>query len=90
MMKSNTNCAFIDVRSAEEFACGHAKGFKNVHLDEIARNIQRLPKADTIYFMCHSGGRSSMATRIAAAHGVNAVNVEGGFSAWKKEGLPME
>lgn len=84
------NAIFIDVRSAEEFAKGHAKGFINIPLDEIAQDISRVPKADTIYFICHSGGRSLLATKLAISHGLNAGNIEDGFSAWQKAGFPVE
>lgn len=89
-MSSDTNCAFIDVRSVDEFARGHAKGFVNIPLDDIALDVDRVPKAEAIYFMCHSGGRSFLATKLAISSGLNAVNIDGGFSAWQKAGLPTE
>ncbi|MEK7134560.1 MAG: rhodanese-like domain-containing protein [Patescibacteria group bacterium] len=82
--------AFVDVRSVEEYARGHAKGFTNIPLDEIARDISHIPKADAVYFMCYSGGRSFLAAKLALSHGLNTMNIEGGFSAWQKAGLPVE
>ncbi len=84
------DAVLIDVRSEAEFAKGHAKGFVNIPLDEITKDPESIPKSDTVYFMCHSGGRSSLATKIMIERGVNAVNIEGGFFAWKAAGLPVE
>ena len=89
-MESGNGAAFIDVRSAEEYRRGHAKGFLNVPLDDIARNPSCLPKTKTVHFMCHSGGRSFLATKLATEHGLRAINITGGFSAWQKAGLPVE
>jgi len=81
--------AFIDVRSNGEFKHGHAQGFENIPIEDIVGNPAVLPKKE-IFFMCASGGRSARATRIAQENGISARNVEGGFFAWKKEGLPVE
>lgn len=90
IIEHDGNGVFIDVRSADEFGRGHAKGFVNIPLDEIVLDVGCIPKAETVYFMCHSGGRSRLAVGLVASHGINAVNVEGGFSAWQKAGLPVE
>lgn len=89
-MKDAAKYAFIDVRSKGEFEHSHAQGFENVPIEDIVADPNVLPKKEEVFFMCASGGRSSRATHIAQEHGVNAMNVEGGFFAWKKEGLPVE
>ena len=86
----NNNFIFIDVRSEAEFVRGHARGFVNIPLDEIASDMKRIHSAECVYFMCHSGGRSFLATKLVVERGINAVNIEGGFSAWKAAGLPVE
>ncbi|MEK7065803.1 MAG: rhodanese-like domain-containing protein [Patescibacteria group bacterium] len=90
IIDGNKESVFVDVRSVEEFGEGHAKGFVNIPLGEIAQSFLRVPKIETVYFMCHSGGRSFLATKLAISKGLDAVNVEGGFTAWKGAGLPVE
>lgn len=79
----------IDVREPDEFAGGHAVGAVNVPLGSIAS--ASLPdESSTVYVICQSGGRSLRAVGALIARGVDAVNVEGGTSAWTLAGLPAE
>lgn len=85
----------IDVRSAMEWNGGHAVGARHVPLgriDPAAVISQRLGKPeDPIYVICASGGRSASACEAFHRAGfTQAVNVEGGTSAWSRAGLPME
>ena len=48
-------------------------------------------KAQPIYLICKSGGRSMrVATALAEAGFTNLTNVEGGTSAWVAAGLPVK
>ena len=85
----------IDVRSTLEWNGGHAVGARQVplgQLDPAAVVSQRLGKPDDpIYVICASGGRSAAACETFHRAGfTQAVNVEGGTSAWRRAGLPME
>lgn len=42
------------------------------------------------YVICQSGARSLRAVEALTARGIDAVNVEGGTSAWLLAGLPSE
>lgn len=45
----------------------------------------------TFLFMCAGGLRSALATQIATRMGLKpAINVKGGFGAWRKAGGPVE
>ena len=45
----------------------------------------------TFIFYCASGWRSALATRTVQEMGLEPVkHIEGGFTAWKKAGLPVE
>ncbi len=82
--------AFIDVRTPEEYAAGHAAGAQNVPLatiDEAA--IKHLKQFKEVYAICRSGGRSSTAAAKLVAANVNAFSVAGGTSAWREQGLPI-
>lgn len=85
-----SNTAFIDVRTPAEYASGHAVGARNLPLDTLnEKNSADLVKFETVYVICQSGGRSSMAAGALKKAGVKAVNVSGGTLAWRSEGLPM-
>ena len=82
---------FIDVRSPEEYREGHAAGTHNVPIQELdAAHAAELKDNSEVYVICQSGGRSSVATAVLRSMGVNAINVEGGTSAWSTSGLPIE
>jgi rhodanese-related sulfurtransferase len=79
----------IDVREPDEFAAAHAAGAINVPLGGLAS--APLPdESETVYVICQSGGRSLRGVQTLAARGMDAVNVEGGTSAWILAGLPAE
>ncbi len=85
----------IDVRTGMEWNGGHAVGARHVplsRLDPAAVVSQRVGKPDEpIYVICASGGRSASACDAFHRAGfTQAVNVEGGTSAWSRAGLPME
>jgi rhodanese-related sulfurtransferase len=87
---NGNNICLIDVRSAEEFRGGHAKGAQNIPLETLMDNCGVLKRYDEVYIICQSGGRSAQATEQLSPLGVNAINVSGGTSAWKLAGLSME
>lgn len=77
----------IDVREPDEFAAGHAVGAINVPLGGLAS--ARLPdESATVYVICQSGARSQRGVQALEARGLDAVNVEGGTSAWLAARLP--
>ena len=51
----------VDVRSAAEFAAGHAAGSRNIPLDELGRRARELDKSRCVVLCCASGARSGMA-----------------------------
>jgi rhodanese-related sulfurtransferase len=82
---------FVDVRSPEEYAAGHAARAKNIPLTELQANLDRLEKNEPVYVICQSGRRSKEAGDILLKNGFNWVfSVDGGTSAWQTAGLPME
>ncbi|MBK8304634.1 MAG: rhodanese-like domain-containing protein [Chloracidobacterium sp.] len=82
---------FIDVRTAEEYAGGHAARAVNVPLDTISSKLDTLEKNEPVYLICQTGNRSKKAAAILKESGFNNVlNVTGGTVAWQAAGLPME
>ncbi len=78
----------IDVREPHEFVAGHAVGAINIPLGTVESAALSDPAAP-VYVICQTGGRSARATQALSAQGVDAVNVEGGTSAWIVAGLPI-
>ncbi|MBI3130792.1 MAG: rhodanese-like domain-containing protein [Acidobacteria bacterium] len=64
----------VDVRTAGEFAAGHASGTVNIPLDQLARRTAELDKARPVLLCCASGSRSAMAANLLKAQGFEAVN----------------
>jgi rhodanese-related sulfurtransferase len=77
----------IDVRSTGEFKGGHIDEAQNIPLDDIAEAADRLKGIGTVYVNCGSGVRSCQATEQLEKCGVNVVNVEGGLTAWLRDGF---
>ena len=84
---------FVDVRSPQEFAAGHAPGAVNIPLlfldptgrrpnpDFMAACAKALPKSAPIILGCASGGRSGQAQAMLRSEGwTDLSNMIGGFS----------
>jgi phage shock protein E len=63
----------VDVRSAEEFAGGHAPQSENVPLAELQYRVGELNPNQHIIVCCASGTRSSMARRLLRRRGFERV-----------------
>lgn len=71
----------IDVRSPQEFKGGHFKGSKNIPLDRIQTEAQKIKALDKpVVVCCASGMRSSQAKSILLNQGVKVVENGGGWS----------
>ena len=81
---------FIDVRTSEEYAAGHANRAINIPLNELANNLDRLERNEPVYVICQTGRRSKEAADILSKSGFKWVfSVTGGTTQWRAEGLPM-
>lgn len=82
---------FVDVRTPEEYAGGHAVRARNIPLNELPSKLDRLEKNEPVYVICQSGRRSKEAAEILNQNGFKWVfNVTGGTNEWTARGLPME
>jgi rhodanese-related sulfurtransferase len=80
----------LDVREDSEFELGHAPGAHHVPLAEIPDHLHDLAKDSRIVCVCRSGGRSARAGKFLLEQGFDAVNLEGGMTAWAEAGAPLE
>jgi len=86
----------LDVREPAEYAAGCLPGAINIPRGVLEFKISSHPdfqdkqqKNITVY--CLTGGRSALATEALNKLGYsNAISMEGGFTAWKENGLQIE
>jgi hydroxyacylglutathione hydrolase len=79
----------LDVRGASEHAAAHLAEARNIAYTRLLPRVGELPRDRRILVHCALGGRSAAATAMLRRAGFDAVNVAGGFEAWKKAGLPL-
>lgn len=71
----------IDVRSAAEFKGGHIKGSKNMPLQTLTANLNKLKNKDKpVITCCASGMRSASAKNLLKSKGFTQVYNGGGWS----------
>lgn len=72
----------IDVRTPEEYACGHIKNSINMPLDDFRDNLDKIDFNKDIYITCQVGHRGYLATRILKNEGfkANIYNLSGGYA----------
>ncbi|MCY7375943.1 MAG: rhodanese-like domain-containing protein [Pyrinomonadaceae bacterium] len=82
---------FIDVRTTEEYAGGHAPKAANFPLDALEKDLAKLDKDKPVYLICQTGRRSQKGAEILQKAGFkNIYNIQGGTSAWTGAGFPTE
>jgi rhodanese-related sulfurtransferase len=80
----------LDVRTPQEYASGHVPGAINVPHDEVAARAAELAGTRPVAVYCQRGPRARLAEAALRGAGRERVlHVEGGFSAWESDGLPV-
>ena len=80
----------VDVREGWEYEKDHIAGSKLIPLARIISNPGVID-TDNVVFVCEVGQRSGVAAELAASLGYeNLYNLEGGMSAWRTHGYPVE
>lgn len=80
----------VDVREPNEYAAGHVPGALPMPLATVPLKHTELPKGETLYLICQTGGRSFTAATWLAQQGYDVRNVTGGTSDWIANGFPVE
>ena len=83
----------LDVREKYEFDSGHVPNAMHVPMSIVPLRVQDIKgpsSANPVWVICESGARSWQVSDYLTRHGVDVVNVEGGTSAWRASGLPVE
>lgn len=76
----------IDVRSPFEYNNGHISGAKNMFIDTLRQNIDKIdvPKNTAIYLYCQIGLKGYLAANILRDNGfTNLYNLSGGYSTYR-------
>lgn len=76
----------IDVRELDEYESGHVPGALLMPMAEVPVRVGDVPRGETVYLVCETGGRSERAALFMRQAGVDAVNVAGGTRAWIRSG----
>jgi rhodanese-related sulfurtransferase len=83
MRKEGKQHMLLDIREQQEIEICKIDGSVHIPMNTLPNNLARVPKDQPVVVMCHMGGRSWQVTQWLRAQGYeNAVNLDGGISAW--------
>ena len=88
----NNDAMVVDLRGADSFALGHIVKARNIPMDELDTNHDRLAgfKDKPIVAVCQSGVISNKAVDKLRKSGFESVyGLKGGMTAWSQAGLPV-
>lgn len=73
----------IDVSTKDEYMINTVAGAKNLPVDDLRDNLDKLDKEKPVYVFCQVGLRGYVASRILKANGFDAYNMTGGMKTYK-------
>lgn len=82
--------ALIDVREPDEYETARIPKAVLVPMQTVPDALDQFPSDQPVYIVCHSGGRSLRVATWLRQQGIDAVNVDGGTSAWVAAGMAYE
>jgi rhodanese-related sulfurtransferase len=81
----------VDVREPWEYQKDHIAQAQLVPLNKFITAPTQTVTTDNVIFVCEVGQRSGVAAEVAASLGKdNLYNLEGGMTAWRQRGYPVE
>lgn len=81
----------LDVRSQSERSDAYIPDSQHIPLGEVEGRLNELPRDREIVPYCGSGARSQVVATLLQKHNFPRVaNMDGGITAWKQAGLPLE
>lgn len=91
LIETRRDLLLIDVRNPSELREGAISGSTLIPLMDIIRSKQAVPKDRPVLLICAVGGRSLALGKVMSQYGWPEIyNLQGGISAWKEAGLPVE
>jgi len=88
----NADAVVIDLRSADAFARGHIVSSKNIPMDELDADSEKIQKLSSkpILTVCDAGMTSTRAADKLRKAGFESVyGLKGGIAAWTQANLPL-
>ena len=79
---SKPNTVLVDVRTSSENSAGSIPGAINISVDDLRQNLDSL-HGKRVLVHCQVGQRGHTATQILRGHGIEAVNLDGGYLTWR-------
>jgi rhodanese-related sulfurtransferase len=79
----------LDVREESEWALGRAPQALHIALGDVPDHLDDLERERLIVCVCRSGGRSARAGQFLIDQGFDAVNLDGGMTAWAEQKKPL-
>ena len=90
--RNNFNFIILDVRTPAEFNEGHLEGsiLMDYYSIDFKEELDKLDRDNFYLIYCRTGNRSKKTLDLMNSLGFRgACNLLGGFTRWKKMGLPM-
>ena len=90
---AEADAAVVDVRERDEWAEGHIPGAVHIPRGSLESRIEGVvpDRSQTVVVYCGSGSRSAFAAKTLEELGYgNVLSLAGGFTDWKRNGLPFE
>jgi molybdopterin/thiamine biosynthesis adenylyltransferase/rhodanese-related sulfurtransferase len=90
---AEADAAVVDVRERDEWAEGHIPGAAHIPRGSLESRIEGVvpDRSQTVVVYCGSGSRSAFAAKTLEELGYgNVLSLAGGFTDWKRNGLPFE
>jgi rhodanese-related sulfurtransferase len=79
----------LDVREYDEWMTGRAPGATHIAMSELVARVGELDRNRRVVCVCRSGNRSARVVAWLIGQGFDAVNLNGGVSAWQAAGHPV-
>ncbi|MBO7373897.1 MAG: DsrE/DsrF/DrsH-like family protein [Oscillospiraceae bacterium] len=74
----------LDLREPDQVLLGALEGAVNIPFSHIGKELEKLPKDKPVYVFCQEGSLSTEITEQLQDWGYDAINLDGGWRAWKK------
>lgn len=87
LIATHTAPTLIDVRTESEFQRGTVPGAINIPVDELRLRmdeVKTMAASGQVVVFCQVGMRGYLATRIMLQHGIDVLNLSGGYTSWTR------